>query len=496
MASPLSDRPNLLYIHTDQHSPYVTGCYGDPLIQTPNLDALAADGAVFDNVYCASPICVPSRMSMLSGRYPHQNQVWTNEHVLDSGIPTVAHAMGAAGYRPVLAGRMHSLGPDQLHGYSERLIGDHSANFIGNRGPNRGPLEGTAGPHRISLQHSGPGQSAYQVHDEYVTAAAVDYLNRMGIQRRSEHKAAPFSLTVGFMLPHAPYVARRADYDYYRQRMTMPTNGPTSPESDHPHLRWWRRHTEIEHVTEGETLRARAAYWGLVAGIDRMIGQILNALRFNGLDGNTLIIYTSDHGDMVGEHGLWWKHVFYEESAKVPLIVRWPHRIAVGQRRNEVVSALDVNATILDALQAPALPNSMGRSLLGLMDGRNAARENVAYSEYCSDEFCPDGGCYQRMVRQDEWKLVYYSGQPPQLFNLREDPHELVDRAGDPSVAAVESALTAQVLADWNPEWVRNKMAAKKADVAILRQWAQQTHPEERYVWPMKPEMNYLETDE
>ena len=119
----LTQRPNLLYIHSDQHNPAVTGCYGDPLVQTPHLDGLAARGVVFDSVYCPSPICVPSRMSMLNGRYPYENEVWTNSHILDSGSPTFAHAMGAAGYNPVLIGRMHSLGPNQLHGYAERLVG-------------------------------------------------------------------------------------------------------------------------------------------------------------------------------------------------------------------------------------------------------------------------------------------------------------------------------------------------------------------------------------
>lgn len=166
----MTNRPNLLYIHTDQHSPHVTGCYGDPLVQTPNLDKLAASGALFENCYCVSPICVPSRMSMLSGKHPYQNEVWTNEHMLDSGIPTLAHSMGAAGYHPVLIGRMHSLGPDQLHGYAERLFGDHGPNYIGGTGPSRGVLDGTSGPHRISLERSGAGQSGYQVHDEYVTA--------------------------------------------------------------------------------------------------------------------------------------------------------------------------------------------------------------------------------------------------------------------------------------------------------------------------------------
>src|SRR5581483_3971788 len=178
-------RPNILHILSDQHSPRVLGCYGDPLGVTPHLDGLAARGAVFDQLYCPSPICVPSRMSMLTGRHPHQNDCWTNHHVLDSGIPTFAHALGAAGYRTTLIGRLHSLGPDQLRGYAERLVGDHSPNFDGNPMASRGPLEGTAGPARVSLERSGPGLSGYQVHDEYVTAAAVDYLNRLGIERRT-----------------------------------------------------------------------------------------------------------------------------------------------------------------------------------------------------------------------------------------------------------------------------------------------------------------------
>ena len=177
-------RPNLLYIHSDQHSPHTTGCYGNDLVETPNLDRLAASGVVFDSAYCCSPICVPSRMSMLSGRHPYQNEVWTNEHALDSSIPTIAHAMGAAGYRPELVGRMHALGPDQLHGYAARFVGDHSANYPGNPGPDRGTLEGTAGPQHMSLERSGAGQSGYQVHDEEVTSVIIARLNQLGVQKR------------------------------------------------------------------------------------------------------------------------------------------------------------------------------------------------------------------------------------------------------------------------------------------------------------------------
>lgn len=168
-----------------------------------------ASGVTFENTYCASPICGPSRVSMLTGCYPYQTGIWCNDQIFNSGIPTLAHSMGAAGYRPVLVGRMHAIGPDQLHGYAERLVGDYRPNFMGGRPADHGEFEGIQDPTRLSLQKSGAGQNAYQVHDEYVTAAAVDVLNRIGVERRSGLSRGPFSLTVGFMLPHQPYLPVR-----------------------------------------------------------------------------------------------------------------------------------------------------------------------------------------------------------------------------------------------------------------------------------------------
>ena len=420
------------------------------LVQTPNLDKLAQDGALFTNVYCNSPICVPSRMSMLTGQHPYQNEVWTNNHTLDSSIPTLAHGMGAAGYHPVLVGRMHSIGPDQLHGYSERFVGDHSPNYVGGTNPDRGILTGTAGPDRMSLQRSGAGQSGYEIHDEVVTDATVDYLNRLGTQKRWQGEVDPFSISVGFMLPHPPYVSRSQHYDLYREKMTMPRKNRAYADEQHSFIRQWREYTGDIDVTEDEMLRARSAYWGLVTSVDAMIGRIIQAVHDNDLSDNTIIVYTSDHGDMVGEHGLWWKHVFYEESVKVPLIISWPGQIESGQWCENVVSALDVNATMLDALDAPALPNSPGRSLLPLVKDNSDTLdwEDIAFSEYCSDQFAPDGGeCYLRMIRRGEWKLIYYHDYELQLFNLKDDPDELVDRAHDPACSSIVKDLTEQVLA-------------------------------------------------
>ncbi len=488
-------RPNLLYIHTDQHSPFVAGCYGDSLVETPHLDRLAREGAVFDAVYCNAPICVPSRMSMLTGRHPYQNQVWTNNHILSSGIPTHAHALGAAGYRPLLIGRMHALGPDQLHGYAERLVGDHSANHNGGRAVDRGVLDGTAGPERISLVRSGCGQSAYQVHDEDVTAATVDTLNRLGVQKRAFGAVDPFAITVGFMMPHAPFVARREDFERYADRITLPARPESFDQVRHPYLRGWREMTGIVEVSEAEVRRARTAYWGLVHRIDVLVGQILSALEANGLAENTLIVYTSDHGDMLGEHGLWWKHVFYEESARVPLILHWPGVIAPGQRCERVVSSIDVAATMLDAAGAPPLPGTPARSLVGLVSEARPTPvwEDVAFAEYCADQYTPIPETYQRMVRLGPWKLVYYQAMEPQLFNLADDPGEMHDRAADPGCRDVREALIARVLDGWDPTAIAAVMAQQRQETALLSEWARRVQPFDQYRWPLHGAMNRLD---
>lgn len=484
------ERPNLLYIHTDQHTPFVLGCYGDSLVQTPHLDQLAAQGMVFDAVYCTSPICVPSRMSMLTGLHPFQNEVWTNEHILNSGLPTLAHALGAAGYVPVLAGRMHALGPDQLHGYAERTVGDHSPNYPGGPPPARGALDGTNMPDRISLQRSGSGQSPYEVHDEEVTAEAVKYLNHYAAQKKSGGEQKPFCLTVGYMLPHAPYVARSEAFRYYDERMIPPqiTQIP-----NHPFFDWWREHTQITDVTEEEIHRARAAYWALVTSVDAMIGQILNTLRANDLAENTLIVYTSDHGDMVGEHGLWWKHTFYEHSVRVPLIISWLGKVPAGARNSHVVSALDVTATILDAMNAPTLPGSAGRSLLPMLSNETNTWEDVTFSEYCSDQFCPGDGCYQRMIRMGPWKLIYYHEQPSQLFNLDDDPQELNDLSQVAEYEALKTELTECVLADWDPEKIKAQMALMRERTQVMKGWVKSVQPPETHRWSMTSEMSYLD---
>jgi choline-sulfatase len=491
----VSVRPNLLFLFSDQHAYHVAGCYGDTLGATPNLDRLAARGLVFDAAYCPSPICVPSRMSMLTGRHPSAQDCWTNDDFLASDRATWPHALGAAGYRPILVGRLHAMGPDQLHGYAERLVGEHSPNWPGIPRHDMGVLAETNEPHPASLAHCGPGLSMYEVKDRDVTQAAVAALDRLGDARRGGN-SAPFALSVGLMLPHPPYVATREDYDRFASRVTKPRLAPPTRESEHPWLAAWRDDRGIRAVKPDQVHRARAAYWGLTYRLDAMIGEVLAALERNGLAENTLIVYSSDHGDQLGERGLWWKHTFYEESVRVPLIVSWPGRLPQGERRKHVVNLIDVTATMLDALGAPALPHAQGNSLLPIAHDASAPWVDETFSEYCTDTVPAwTGGMAvrQRMLRRGNWKLVHYHGYAPQLFDLANDPDELRDLAGDPSHRGTLETLTARLLEDWSPGAVDRRMKSRRQDKDLIGAWARGTRPESAYLWRSRPDYNRLD---
>ncbi len=355
---------NLLFLFSDQHAQRVAGCYGDPHVETPALDGLAARGVRFDNAYCPSPICVPSRMSMLTACRPSRQECWTNDDQLDPSRPTWLHALGAAGCRPELIGRLHAMGPDQLHGYVRREIGDHSPNWAGVPRHGMGVLEGTNDPNPESLVACGAGTSAYEVKDRDVTEAALAALDRIAVEGR------PFCLSVGLMLPHAPYVAARRWVDHYLRVLPPPEIPPDADE--HPWIAWWRANRGIEAVPDRASRRARAAYWGLVSTMDAMIGRILDRLRDLGLDRDTLVVYASDHGEHAGDRGLWWKHTLFDESAKVPLLMSLPGSLPEDTVNSDVVSLMDLSQTMIDALGGDATPRCGRAELLAQDHGVGA----------------------------------------------------------------------------------------------------------------------------
>ncbi|MCR8725776.1 sulfatase-like hydrolase/transferase [Frigidibacter sp. ROC022] len=498
----MGDRPDILFLFSDQHARSVSGAYGDPLGATPHLDALAAQGVTFDNAYCPSPICTPSRMSLLTGRWPHEQSCWTLDDMLASDLPTYAHSLGAAGYRTISVGRMHSIGPDQLHGFSERLVGDCGPNWMGVARQRLGPLVGAQGPSgpgpdglARSLALSGRGQSGYEVVDDATTQAACDRLAELGRARQGGDDT-PFCMVAGFILPHCPFVARAGDYDRFEGRVPAPRLPKPAPGAEPEWVTQWRAEGCTEAADAKAVERARAAYWALVHAMDVKIGKILDALRGAGLGENTLIIYASDHGEHAGERGLWWKNTMYEESAGVPLILSWPGHLPEGSRCRSVCNLVDLGATMISAAGAPALPRSRGRDLLPRARAPDAGVTGETFSEYVTDLSSPWTGketkCI-RMIRSGRWKYVHAEGDRPMLFDLVADPDEIDDLWDRPEHAGLRDELKARLLAGWNPAAIRAEVDARCAEKEILREWGRRTRPPSTAQFLIEDSDNWLD---
>ena len=480
-----ADRPNLLILMSDQHNPHVLGCRGDSVVRTPHLDELAASGVSFENTYCQAPICVPARMSFLTGQQPSRTRVWHNTDVLASDIPTFAHALGAAGYETALVGRMHFEGVDQWHGFEKLLVGNMTPAYphIPHTLPKR-LLIGAQGNSRAAVELAGPGKTTYQAHDEQVAAATAKFL-----MERSRGGGRPFCAVAGFVLPHCPYICSKADWDRYYDRVTLPGVPPDYFEKLHPAMALWRKNRGIENLSSDTIRGARAAYYGLVTHFDRLVGVVMSALRKSGLDRNTIVIYTSDHGDMAGENGMWWKNSFYEGSVTVPLIVSCPGVFPSGVRVREITSLIDVCPTLLDLAGARPLPGATGASLAPLLRGERVAWANEAFSEFPPVMGVPA----MRMIRSGRWKLTHYETYRPQLFDLETDPHEFHDLGESLEHASIRTQLHERVLRDWPVEEMKRLLAERAKDRSVMSRWAAEVKPPAPQQWQPPANANVFE---
>lgn len=456
---------NILIVMSDEHNPAITGCYGHPTVRTPALDRLARDGVVFDAAYCNSPICSPSRMAFLTGRYVHRIGVWDNSAPLAQKYPTFGSYFEAEGYDAVLCGRMHINGPDRLRGFGKRLYDD----FVGHDRIGRGPDRSKEG-HRGSASHvtdSGPGTALFEEGEEIVTDLTTRFLEARAREAGSS-TGRPWVFVAGFIYPHFPAIAPRAYYDlYYPDKVMMPASHDEPLERQHPMIRQLRHHMCVAERVPDETIRRTlAAYYGLVTVTDERIGRMLDVIDNSALRDNTIVIYTSDHGDSGGEHGLWQKNCFYEPAVRVPLIVRGPG-VARGIHVKSPVTLVDVMPTVLElgGIRVPA--GLDGCSLAGLLCGAEEP-ERVAFSEY----HCQGMENAGYMVRKGNYKYTYYVSYEPQLFDLKEDPGELHDVAQDAHYRGVRDELHRELLAIVDPEAVD---AAAKANQALP--------PEQRANW-------------
>ena len=414
-------------------------------LHTPNLRALAERSVRFANAYTASPLCAPGRASFMTGLLPSRTGVYDNAAEFASSLPTFAHHLRARGYATCLSGKMHFVGPDQLHGFEERLTTDIYPADFGWTPDYRKPGQ------RIDWWYHNMGS---------VTGAGVaEITNQLEYDDEVAHHACaklydlargkddrPWCLTVSFTHPHDPYVTRRRYWDLYADCAHLQPRVPAMAYEDHdPHARRifdandWRSY----EIGDEDIARSRRAYFANLSYLDEKIGEIIGVLESTRQEAT--ILFLSDHGDMLGERGLWFKMTFYEGSSRVPLMIAYPD--LPPDLVETPVSTLDVTPTLCDLVGVPSqnvTPWSDGESLVGLAQG--STRDTPVAMEYAAEASdAPLVG-----LRDGRWKYVRCTLDPEQLFDLDADPDEQVNRAHDPAAAEALARLRAMANARWD----------------------------------------------
>ena len=441
-----ASRPNILMIMYDQLTPSMLGCYGGPAI-APTIDRLASEGVTFDAAYTNSPLCTPARYCMMTGRLPSSTKGYDNAAYLASTIPTFAHVARRAGYRTVLSGKMHFVGPDQLHGFESRRTTDIYPADFGWTPDWRAPLE------RIDWW--------YHNMDSVTGAGIAEVTNQLLFDDETGHHAVralhdvvrsddqdPFLVVASFTHPHDPYVTRHRYWDRYEGvAIPMPEIG-RSDVVDDPHSTRLRAAVN-EHtvtITDHHVRSARRAYLGNISYVDEWTERLVRSLDDLGVADNTVVLLVADHGDMLGERGLWYKMNFFEGSARIPLVVHAPEQFE-PRRVACPVSLVDVLPTICELIGADVSDLTdppAGQSLVRLCEGAVEDREVIG-------EYMAEGSIWPIvMIRRGDYKFVHCRNDPDQLYDLRSDPHELRNLALEPGSSGVMSAMRATVEQRWD----------------------------------------------
>jgi choline-sulfatase len=439
---------NLLVIMADQHNPRFMGGAGHPVVKTPNLDSLAARGTRFVNAYTNSPICVPARASMATGRYPHQLECWDNATPYVGQAPSWGHRLTAQGHRVTTIGKLHFRNPSDDTGFPDQRIPLHVHEEAGDY---FGLLREEMPPRpqqRKYVVEAGAGDSEYLRYDR-----AIAEQTRRWLRDEAHGHAKPWALFVSLVCPHPPLVAPPEYLALYPpESVVLPVNWRHEDWPHHPAIDLKRRLQVLDDPLDEATLRnAIAAYYALCTFMDDQVGIVLRTLEEEGFVEDTRILYTSDHGDSVGEHGLWYKNTMYEGSVTVPMIVAGPD-VPSGKLSETNVSLVDVFPTAVEAVGARPEPEDADLPAASLWElaGEEGRRSRTVFSEYHASQ-SPSGTF---MVRGDRYKYVHYVGYPPQLFDLEADPDETRDLGRDPGYAAVRQACERELRAICDPEAV------------------------------------------
>lgn len=452
-------RPNIVVVMADQLAPQLTGAYGHPVARTPNLDALAARGMRFDAAYCASPLCAPSRYAFMSGQLVSRIAAYDNASEFRASVPTFAHYLKSLGYRTGLSGKMHFVGPDQKHGFQDRVTTDiYPSDFAWTPDWEAPDERIDKWYHNMAtVRESGVAAATFQTdYDDEVGFMARRWLMERARDRLAKD-ASPFLLVASFIHPHDPYVARPEWWDLYEgMEIDVPEALPREAQDPFSRRVMDGIEASVAPPTDEEVRRARRAYLANVSYVDDHLGRIVATLEETGALDRTVVVFTADHGDMLGERGLWYKMTFFEPSARVPLVMAGPG-VARGRAPN-ACSLVDLLPTFLE--MAGGGPDLLGepvdgRSLMPLARGE-ADPVDEAIGEYCA-EMTP---WPVFMIRRGGFKYIHCDVDPPQLYDLAADPGERRNLAADPAHAGTARAFAEEVVRRWDSATLRSRVMA------------------------------------
>ena len=421
-------KQHILIVMADQLTALALGCYGNPVVKSPNIDRLAEQGVMFESAYSSSPLCTPARYAFMTGQNISQCGGYDNAAYMPATMPTFAHYLRLMGYKTCLSGKMHFVGPDQLHGFEDRVTTDvYPADF--------GWVPDWSNPdERIDLWYH--NMSSVKQAGIAAITNQLAYDDEVGAQATRaifDHARAederPLCLVTSFIHPHDPYATRQKYWDLY-DGVDIPLPAVRRPPADQQDAHNKRLEQVIAldavSVSDEEIINARRAYYGNVSYIDDWLGRLQATLQECDMAANTTIIFTSDHGDMLGEYGLWYKMSFREWSCRIPMIVHNPNRFD-ARRVPQPVAQVDVLPTLVDiahdasGISKPATIDPLsGRSLLPLCDGDSSQDPDSCVSEYLAE----GTGAPMLMIRRGRYKYISCLTDPDQLFDLQVDPNE------------------------------------------------------------------------
>jgi choline-sulfatase len=448
---------NVLVIMSDEHNPRVLGCAGHPVIRTPNLDALAARGTMFSSAYTTSPVCIPARAGFACGKYIHQIGFWDNADAYDGSIPSWHHLLRERGHRVASIGKLHFRSNGEDHGFTEEQIPMH---IYQGKGDLLGLIRDDMprrGNSKKMIAMAGPGESPYTFYDKEICSLAQVWLREQGVKQADK----PWVLFVSFVAPHFPLTAPPEHYyKYWNRELPMPKLYARESRPTHPYLEDYRNSFCYDDFFESEddVRKALSGYFGLVSYLDENIGKVLSALEDTGLARDTVVMYTSDHGDNLGARGLWGKSTMYEQIAGVPWLIAGPD-VPQARRIDTPVSHVDALPTILELAGESVPAGYPGYSLLDIACG--ADPERTVLSEYHGMGSAT--GAFA--IRMGKWKYVHYVGYPPQLFDLESDPDEIDDLGTDARHADALEECRRKLYALLDPVDVDRRAKARQAQL-------------------------------